>query len=126
MLFRSLSGVESLNDGLTQWAEGYRTFADGISDAEKGSRELAKGNETLHKGTQTMDENLVEMMDELLEDYQMLEGPQPSFASAENGDAEHVQFVIMTQAVEKEEAEKTEETAEEDKTFWDRFLDLFR
>lgn len=121
-----LDGVKSLSDGMNKWAEGYNEFAGGVSKSEEGSRELASGMETLHKGTQTMDQNLVEMMDELLEDYQTLDGPQPSFTSEKNGDAAHVQFVIMTEEIKEPEKAETQDLADETKTFWDRFLDLFK
>lgn len=119
-------GVKALADGLEKWAAGYKDFADGLNKAEDGSKDLAAGTETLHKGTQSMDENIIESINEMLDDYQQLDGPKESFASEKNGDVDHVQFVIMTEGVPEPEKAQAEEEASEKKNFWDRFLDLFR
>lgn len=121
-----LNGVNELLSGLDQWAEGYGEFKNGLADAEGGSSELSDGTADLHRGTQTMDENMLELMDELLEDYEQLDGPQQSFASEQNGEVAHVQFVIMTEAIEIPKPAPEPVPEPEELSFWDRVVNLFR
>lgn len=121
-----LDGVRTLASGLSRWAEGFDTYADGVSSAADGSQALASGTQELHRGTQTMDQSMIELMEKYLADYQQLDEPKPSFASDKNPAVDHVQFVVMSQAVEKAPKETIPEPPEKEFTFWDRFINLFK
>ena len=47
------------------------------------------------------------------------------FVSEKNTNVESVQFVIQTEAIEVEEPAETEESAEEEPSLWQKFLNLF-
>ncbi|HIV75363.1 MAG TPA: YhgE/Pip domain-containing protein, partial [Candidatus Pseudogracilibacillus intestinigallinarum] len=67
---------------------------------------------------------LKEEIDALMEKYDKSNFDMVSFVSNKNEKVEMVQFVMKTEPIETKE-ELVEEEEEDEKTMWQRFLDLF-
>ena len=65
-------------------------------------------------------------VDEMMDDYDASDFEPKSFVSEQNEKVDVVQFVLQTEPIEVEEPETTEEADEEEKSFWDRLMDLFK
>ena len=64
-------------------------------------------------------------MGELMEDYDFPEFDPVSFVDKRNTNVTAVQFVLLTDAIEKPEPEAAEPELQPEPTMWDRFLALF-
>ncbi|NLW79908.1 MAG: YhgE/Pip domain-containing protein [Ruminococcaceae bacterium] len=130
----------SFNDGLLQYtggvaqmASGYGSLHSGLVSLQSGTNELAKGTRELYNGTTELADAVADLpdtiqleVDKLLEDYDTSDFRQVSFTSAQNTNTTLVQFVLMTPAIAKPEAEADNTDTQAEQSIWDRFLDLFR
>lgn len=119
-------GVDSLATSYQELHEGIGELSEGTSELDSGTNELKEGSEELDSETSDMPNEMQEQVDELLEDYDNSDFEPVSFVSEDNEDVDVVQFVLQTENIEQDEPEAEVEEEEEDKGFWDRFLDLFR
>lgn len=122
-----LDGTSQYVSGIQQWAGGYSGLSQGLSQVTSGAQELASGNERLHSETSMMDDKMADMIESALADYKGDEHI-PSFASEKNQDPNHIQFVLVGEAItspkeHKSETRPVEQSAPKD--VWQRFLDLF-
>lgn len=148
------SGIGTYTDGVAQVVAGYSQVMDGVSSLAEGSRELVSGSGELYDGTvelydgivslcdgaqemadgtgefrtetADMNDQIDEEIDSLLETIGGNMDNPISFVSEKNTNVDSVQFVIQTEAIEVEEAEEVEDTAEEETSFWQKFLELFQ
>lgn len=148
------SGIGSYTDGVAQIAAGYSQVLDGVSSLAQGSKELVSGSDDLYGGTvelydgvvslcdgaqemsegtgefrtetSNMNDQIDEEIDSLLESIGGSMDNPVSFVSEKNTNVDSVQFVIQTDAIEIEDAPEVQETAEEEPSLWQKFLNLFR
>lgn len=148
------SGIGNYTDGVAQIAAGYSQVLDGVSSLAQGSKELVSGSNDLYGGTvelydgvvslcdgaqemsegtgefrtetSNMNEQIDEEIDSLLESIGGSMDNPVSFVSEKNTNVDSVQFVIQTDAIEVEDAPEVQETAEEEPSLWQKFLNLFR
>ena len=148
------SGIGNYTDGVAQIAAGYSQVLDGVSSFAKGSKELVSGSDDLYGGTvelydgvvslcdgaqemsegtgefrtetSNMNEQMDEEIDNLLESIGGNMDDPVSFVSEKNTNVDSVQFVIQTDAIEEEDVPEVQETAEEEHSLWQKFLNLFR
>ena len=66
-----------------------------------------------------------ERMGEMMADYDFPEFDPVSFVDERNKNVTAVQFVLLTDAIEKPADEVSEKEPEPEPTMWDRFLALF-
>ena len=119
-------------DGVKQLNENYGTLSAGISELAGGTSQLASGANRLSHGVAELDKatsdlpaQMRERMGELMEDYEFPEFNPISFVDKRNQNVTAVQFVLLTDAIEKPEPEAPAPEPEPEPSIWDRFLDLF-
>ena len=115
----AIDGYIELNDGISEFDSQYKEFDDGVSEMSDGVSEL-------NDGTKTMSDEVQAMIDDFSADYDNHDYLPSSFTSDKNTNVSAVQFVLKTDEIVKEDIEIIEEVIIEEKTMWDRFLDLFR
>lgn len=148
------SGIGSYTDGVAQIVAGYSQVMDGVSSLAEGSKELVSGSNDLYDGTvklydgvvsmcdgakemsegtgefrtetSGMDEQIDEEIDSILDSIGGSMGDPVSFVSEKNTNVDSVQFAIQTDAIEVEDTPAVQDTAEEELSLWQKFLNLFR
>lgn len=127
------SGLVNYTDGVSRLAASYQELDSGIQDLSEGTSSLDSGANELQNGTQELQEatsdlpgDLQSEVDEMMDDYDASDFEPKSFVSEQNEKVDVVQFVLQTEPIEVEEPETTEEADEEEKSFWDRLMDLFK
>ena len=125
-------GVKKLSDGFAEISDGAKALADGGADLESGTKELMDGAAEMYDGTSelrsetdkiddTFSSDMSGMIDSLSNnDYRV-----SSFISDKNTEVDSVQFVIKTEAIEIPEADDTDDSTEQNLTFWQKLLRLF-
>jgi len=127
-------GLVGYTDGVSDLASNYQDIDKGIGGLAEGTDSLADGAGDLQEGTEELEEETSDMPDEIqsevdkmMDEFDASDFNPISFVSDKNKDVDIVQFVLQTESIELEEPDTTEDTdEEEDKGFWQRFLDLFR
>lgn len=119
-------GVNSLATSFQKLDTGIQELSDGTAALDSGANDLHDGTKELRKSTSDLPGQMQSEVDELMEEYDNSDFEPVSFVSEQNEKVNVVQFVLQTEAIEMEEPESTEQEEEEEKSFWDRFLDLFR
>ncbi|HLR51982.1 MAG TPA: YhgE/Pip domain-containing protein [Candidatus Avamphibacillus sp.] len=119
-------GVDTLASSFQELDSGIQELSEGTTSLEDGTSELQSGTEELHEETSDLPGQMESEVEEMLEEYANDDFEPASFVSDKNENVDVVQFVLQTEAIEIEEPEETEVEEEEEKGFWDRFLDLFR
>lgn len=135
------AGVVGYADGAASIFDGYKKLCAGFSDLVAGSGELSSGAGALYQGTkqlsdgtselesrtENMDSDVDEQIEELLAPYMQNDFQAVSFVSARNTSVKSVQFVMLTQLIEKEEAKNESKPAASDANpgLWQRLLALF-
>lgn len=75
--------------------------------------------------TDGIDTEISNKIDEMLASITGGDSEIVSFVSSKNENVEAVQFVIQTEAIEVEEVETVEASAQESLSFWEKLLKLF-
>lgn len=127
--YKSLaSGTSEYTDGVVKIVAGYDSLVDGVVKLASGGTELKDGTSEFRSETANLDTQITDKIDDVLSSIQG-EANIGSFVSSKNTNVSAVQFVIKTAKisapVSATETPATGEPAQE-KTFWDRLLDLFR
>lgn len=120
------SGATELKDGASELKSGAAELKDGTSELYGGTTELKDGTDEFYERTGDLDTELSDKIDEKIEELTGKNIETVSFTSANNTNVNSVLFVIKTPAIEIEEPEEPEEEQEEEKSFGQKFLDLFR
>ncbi|MFB1083427.1 YhgE/Pip domain-containing protein [Jeotgalibacillus sp. JSM ZJ347] len=127
------SGLASYTGGVSELAGSYGELHSGLGGLTGGTDELEDGAGALYSGTSELasatselPDQLQEEIDAMLSEFDKSDFEPVSFVSDQNEGVESVQFVIKTDSLKKEDAEEAEEEAAEEKSFWDRLMDLFR
>lgn len=119
-------GVSKLSDSYQELHNGITELSGGTSELESGVSELHDGTNELHESTSNLPEQMTEEIDGMIAEYDKSDFEVVSFVSSKNEKVNSVQFVFKTESIQYEEPEVVEEPVEEEKGFWDLFLDLFR
>ncbi|WP_066174405.1 hypothetical protein [Bacillus marinisedimentorum] len=127
------AGLAEYTGGVAKLAESYQDLHNGIGGLKDGGGKLENGAAELHEGTSELasstsdlPEQMQREIDEMMNEYDKSDFEPVSFVSPENEKVESVQFVIKTESIKKAEQDKDAPEHEEEKSFWDRLLDLFR
>ncbi|WP_052345864.1 hypothetical protein [Paucisalibacillus sp. EB02] len=119
-------GVSTLSDSYQELHNGITELSGGTSELENGVSELHDGTTKLHESTSNLPEQMTEEIDGMLGEYDKSDFEAVSFVSNKNEKVNSVQFVFKTKSIQYEVPETVEKPVEEEKGFWDLFLDLFR
>ncbi len=134
------SEYEPLHRGLTHYTEGVNSLASSYKQLDNGIQQLSGGTSSLHDGASELQKGTKELRDstsnlpgqmkseieEQLQAYDFADFAPVSFVSEQNKDVEVVQFVLKTESIEIKEQKETKEVEKEEKSFWSRFLELFK
>ena len=127
-----LSGIEEiyhatgiLKDGSGKLDEGVADLILGIEELYDGTVEMKNGTLQMREETDGMDTEISDKIDELLDSITGGDSETVSFVSEKNTNVDSVQFVIQTDAVEKEDNTEVAEEEEESLTFIQKVLKLF-
>jgi X-X-X-Leu-X-X-Gly heptad repeat protein len=118
-------GVQELNKNYRKLSSGVSDLADGTSQLSGGANELSDGVAELARATSDLPTQMRERMDEMMADYDFLEFKPVSFVDARNKNVTAVQFVLLTDAIEKPKPAPAEPAPKPEPTILDRFFDLF-
>ena len=125
-------GLVAYTQGINGLANGYGELDYGIAGLSGGIAELYGGMAQLHEGTARLANETSDMpgqfqneIDKMLNEYTGGEFEPISFTSSENNDVSFVQFVFMTESIEKPDAETASQINVEQETFWTRLTKLF-
>jgi len=126
-------GLVGYTDGVSDLASNYQDIDKGIGGLADGTASLADGAGDLQDGTEELEEETSNLpgemqseVDKMLDEFDASDFDPISFVSDENKNVDVVQFALQTEPIEVEEPEEAEETKDEEKGLWERFLDLFR
>lgn len=118
-------GLETLSDGLGSALDGMAGYQEGLARYLGGIDQLAGGTGQMAQETGGMAQEAQDRMDEALGKFTQEGFHAESFSSEKNTQLGLVQFVYMSDGIQKEE-EVTPAPVQEEKSLWDKFLDLFR
>ena len=127
------SGLTAYAQGIIDLSDGFGEFNSGVGRFSDGVTEMYDGIATLHDGTTQMADETTDMpglfqneIDNLINEFVGGDFEHVSFTSSRNGDISFVQFVFVTESIEKPEIDTSAQISTEQKTFWDRLTELFR
>ncbi len=127
------AGLIEYTTGVSQLSEAYGGIHNGMVELSGGTEELENGVGELHDGTTELSDSTSDLpeqmnqeIDDMMSDYDKSDFEPVSFVSNKNEKVNSVQFVFKTESIEYEAIEVSEEPVEEEKGFWDLFLDLFK
>lgn len=119
-------GVNTLATSYEELNTGTKDFAKGISALDEGVTELHDGTQKLYDSTSNLPDQVQSELDKFMEEYDFSNFEPASFVSNKNKNIGVVQFVLKTESIEVEDPEPATAEEEQEKSLWDRFLDLFR
>ena len=124
-LIEYTQGVQALSDNYNGLSSGMSQLADGTSQLSSGANQLSGGIAQLNAATSDLPAQMRERMGELMADYEFPEFDPVSFVDKRNTNVTAVQFVLLTDAIEKPKPVEPEPEPEPEPTIWERFLALF-
>lgn len=116
-------GVDSLIDGTSIMTDGTMKLYEGAVAFAKGTEKMSDGTGLFKKETDGINSGEV---DKVVDEKTGKRQPVKSFVSEKNKKVTSVMFVMKTPAIEKKNDEKKEEKPAEKKSFFQKFLDLFK
>lgn len=119
------SGSASVNSGSDSLYQGTSDLYDGVVSLCGGTEELNEGTSELSHETSKMDGEVDDKINSMLEMIQGRSEDVVSFVSDKNTNVKSVQFVLKTAEIEVPDEEEPEEAVEEEKSIWQKFLNLF-
>ena len=123
-LVQYTQGVQTLSDNYSGLSSGMSQFAEGTVLLSDGAGQLSDGVSQLNAATSNLPAQMRERMGAMMADYVFPEFDPVSFVDRRNRNVTAVQFVFLTDAIEKPEPEAAEPASEPETTVWDRFLAL--
>lgn len=127
------SGIQEYTDGVSELSAGMQEaissitqLSQGAQELNQGALELAEGSNELREETTDLSGQAEEQIFQFIEDFTNPHYEPSSFVDERNN-IENSQFVIQIHG-EEEQAEDEEpvEEEEDDRSIWQRFLDLFK
>ena len=100
-------------------------LSDAVSELYGGTKKLASGTSEFVDKTSDMDTQISEEINSMTSSITGGDGETESFVSDKNTNVDSVQFVIKTEAIEKEEIPVSDPVEEEPLSFWQKLLRLF-
>ena len=119
------AGLETLSGGLGSALDGMTGYREGMDRYLAGIDQLAGGTGQMAQETGGMAQEAQDRMDKALGKFTQEGFHAESFSSEKNTQLGLVQFVYMSDGIQKED-EVTQAPVQEEESLWDRFLDLFR
>ena len=119
-------GVSDLANGYVELNSGAASFSAGASDMYDGVLALYDGTSQMAEETSGLTEQFRDEIDRLMGEYTGGDFEAVSFTSSRNRNISFVQFVFMTDSIEKPKDETVYQNDASQLSFWDRLINLFR
>lgn len=119
------SGLRQYADGMGAYSSGAAQYAQGVGELGAAAPQLAGGANQLRDETRNMDEQMAERIDDAMADFLPGDYELVSFVDAKNTGIKRVQFIYLIDA-QAEPEHSVEPTPEDDRSWWQRILDIFR
>lgn len=120
------TGMQDLSSHYTSIHEGIVELGSGIAEIEDGAKALQNGTGELAEETKNLPTAMSDEMDALMDAYDFSDFEMVSFVSQKNTSIRSVQFIMKTNKIDLLPEEKPNEQEKEEKSFWQKFIDLFR
>lgn len=114
-----------LDSGINEYTDGTAQILSGIGTAYDGALKLSGSTAELRKQTDGMDGEIRGKINEIISGITGADFETVSFVSEKNTNVKSVQFVIKTQAIEKQEEPADVSASAQKLTFWQKLLRLF-
>lgn len=122
---RQLSaGAEALSEGAGSLSSGSSLLAQGIENLKSGAGDMKDGTQAFSDKTQNIEVEINDQIDSAVDKLAGKNFKPVSFVSRQNQNIASVQFVMMTEAIKKQE-EPAPEISAEKTGFWDKVTALF-
>lgn len=119
------NGSKELLDGSANLKQGTVDLYDGAQSLYDGTVEMQDGTEEFYDKTYDMDTQIQNQIDDTLAELSGSDAPVVSFVSDKNENVDSVQFVIKTDAIEKQEAEAVVAEEKPKTGLWQKLMALF-
>ncbi|RWZ54459.1 YhgE/Pip domain-containing protein [Halobacillus fulvus] len=119
-------GVNQLAGSYTELHSGLGSLTNGTNELENGAAELYNGTSELASSTSDLPGQIDSEIEKMVEEYDRSDFEPVSFVSSKNEKVGSVQFVIKTESIKAEDEEEVDAEEEEELSFWDRLLALFK
>ena len=114
------TGSKQLVSSASTLKSGTDTLVSGVDTLSSGANELADGTSELNSQTSNLDVQVEQKIDDMVLSIKGNDSDIVSFTSNKNTNVDTVQFVIQTEAIQKEEVQ-----TEEDTSLWSIIKSLF-
>lgn len=122
---RQLSaGAKALSEGAGNLSSGSSLLAQGIENLKSGAGDMKDGTQAFSDKTQNIEVEINDQIDSAVDKLAGKNFKPVSFVSSQNQNIASVQFVMMTEAIKKQE-EPAPEISAEKTGFWDKVTALF-
>ena len=111
--------------GLSQYVHGFWPLNQGLATLYSGGLELGRGTSLMAEETKDIDKKMEQQIKDKLGGLSSKDESFESFLSPKNKEISSVQFVLLYEGRTMPQEEEDNNVIEE-KTFWDRFIDLFK
>lgn len=118
-------GFRDFNSGLGDYVHGFWPLSQGLRDLYSGGLELGRGTSLLAEETKDIDKKMEEQISDTIGELSSSDKNFESFLSPKNKEISSVQFVLLYEGKTLPQEEEVKEETQE-KTFLDRFIDLFK
>lgn len=115
----------AVQEGYAALVNGAQSLYSGISKYSEGAGQLAGGIAQIAEGTSSIDSEVDTAVAELMDSFTGGVFKPVSFISSKNTNIEAVQFILLTDGINKPDPKVTETTVEKKLNFWERLLALF-
>ncbi len=118
-------GLGEFDSGLSQYIHGFWPLHQGLEDLYSGGLELGRGTSAMADETRDMDLKMIEEIKKEIDNFIGQDVDFKSFVDSRNKKVSSVQFIMLYEGRSLPQ-EETDQDQEEEKSFWDRFVDLFK
>ena len=113
-----------MSEGAGSLSSGSSLLAQGIQNLKSGAGDMKDGTQAFSDKTQNIDVEINDQIDSAVDKLAGKNFKPVSFVSSQNQNIASVQFVMMTEAIKKQE-EPAPEISAEKTGFWDKVTALF-
>lgn len=119
------SGLWRYADGVADYNTGIAQYLQGVGELGAAAQLLSGGANTLRDQTTGMDQQMADKIDEAMAEYLPGDYDLVSFTDSRNSGVERVQFIYLIDAQTEPEPPSVDEP-DDDRSWWQRILDIFR
>lgn len=120
------AGADKLSEGTSELSKGASSLSEGADSLDEGAGKLKEGTEEFRDETSDLDTRISDKIDDVKSEITGDSSKVHSFVSDKNTNIEKVQFALKTEAIKKDEAEVIPQETDDNRSFVQKIIDLFR